>query len=403
MESSEVKFPLYAKVSLTLISLSIIFTVLYYGQHIIIPLLLSLLFAILLRPLVVVFNKKLKFPHVIAVLVAVTIFVVFVSAIVFFISWQVSDITHDWNKIKHNISLHYEHLQHWIKQRYHLSYNKQESYIQQVRDESRNGNSELMSNTISSFTDTLLNTILIPIYTFLILLYKNLFIKFLSKIVQKSKEHILEDILTQIKTVVQSYIVGLLIEMGIVGTLTTIGLMLLGVEYAVLLGVITALLNLIPYIGILVASVITVLATLVNSSELTVVLGVLGLSVFVQFIDNNILVPKIIGNKVRINALVSIVGVIIGGALAGIAGMFLAIPMIAILKVIFDRIDALSPWGYLMGDDLPKTYKWHRFVLPNFSEGNYTEESQLENSQEIPEKNSIENMPDPHKEGINKN
>lgn len=403
MESSEVKFPLYAKVSLTLISLSIIFTVLYYGQHIIIPLLLSLLFAILLRPLVVVFNKKLKFPHVIAVLVAVTIFVVFVSAIVFFISWQVSDITHDWNKIKHNISLHYEHLQHWIKQRYHLSYNKQESYIQQVRDESRNGNSELMSNTISSFTDTLLNTILIPIYTFLILLYKNLFIKFLSKIVQKSKEHILEDILTQIKTVVQSYIVGLLIEMGIVGTLTTIGLMLLGVEYAVLLGVITALLNLIPYIGILVASVITVLATLVNSSELSVVLGVLGLSVFVQFIDNNILVPKIIGNKVRINALVSIVGVIIGGALAGIAGMFLAIPMIAILKVIFDRIDALSPWGYLMGDDLPKTYKWHRFVLPNFSEGNYTEESQLENSQGIPEKNSIENMPDPHKEGINKN
>ncbi len=397
MDPSDVKFPLYAKVSLTLISLSIILTTLYFGQHILIPLLLSLLFAILLRPLVVVFNKKLKFPHVIAVLVAVILFVIFVSAIIFFISWQISDITHDWNKIKHNISLHYEHLQHWIKQRYNLSYNKQESYIQQVRNESINGNSELMSNTLSSFTDTLLNTVLIPIYTFLILLYKNLFIKFLSKIVRKSKEHILEDILTQIKTVVQSYIVGLLIEMGVVGTLTTTGLMLLGVEYAVLLGVITALLNLIPYIGILVASVVTVLATLVNSSELSVVMGVLALSVLVQFIDNNILVPKIIGNKVRINALVSIVGVIIGGAIAGIAGMFLAIPMIAILKVIFDRIEVLSPWGFLMGDNLPKTYKWHRFELPDFSQGNSAEES----LPEIPEKNIIENTPDPHKENIN--
>lgn len=402
MESSDVKFPLYAKVSLTLISLAVIVTALYIGQHILIPLLLSLLFAILLRPLVVFLNKKLKFPHVIAVLVSVTLFVVFVSGIVFFISWQVSDITHDWNKIKHNVSLHYEHLQNWVKQRYHLSYNKQERYIQQVKDESMNGNSEFMSSTLSSFTDTLLNAILIPIYTFLILLYRNLFIKFLSKIVHKSKEHILEDILTQIKTVVQSYIVGLLIEMGVVGTLTTVGLMLLGVEYAVLLGVITAILNLIPYIGILVASVVAVLATLVNSSDLSVVIGVLALSVFVQFIDNNILVPKIIGNKVRINALVSIVGVIIGGALAGIAGMFLAIPMIAILKVIFDRIDALSPWGYLMGDDLPKTYKWHRFVLPDFSQGNYTDESRLETSPGIPEKNSIENMPDPHKEDINK-
>lgn len=392
-EQPSIKLPLYAKVSLILMSLCIILTSLYLGNHILIPLLLSLLFAILLRPLVVFFNKKLKFPHVIAVLTAVILFVIFVAGIIFFISWQVSDITHDWNKIKHNISVHYEHLQHWIKQRYHLSYNKQEKYIQQVREESINGNSELMSNTLSSFTDTLLNTILIPIYTFLILLYRNLFIKFLSKMVPKSKEHILKDILTQIKTVIQSYIVGLLIEMGIVGTLTTVGLMLLGVEYAVLLGVITAILNLIPYIGILVALVVTILATLVNSSELSVIMGAIVLSVFVQFIDNNILVPKIIGNKVRINALVSIVGVIIGGAIAGVAGMFLAIPMIAILKVIFDRIEALSPWGFLMGDELPKTYKWRNLQLTDFSQGNNREDE----PSKINENNLSENVPDPNK------
>lgn len=374
MNLSTIKFPLYAKLAFVLISLSIITLTLYFGKHILIPLLLSLLFAILLRPVVIFLNVKLKLPHVIAALISVALFVICVSAIILFISWQVSDITNDWKKITHNISVHYEHIQHWIKQRYHLSYNKQDNYIQQVRNESINGDSELISNTLNSFTDTLLNTILIPIYTFLILLYRNLFIKFLSKLVRKKNEHTLHSILSQIKTVVQSYIVGLLIEMGVVGVLTTVGLMLLGVEYAILLGVITAILNLIPYIGILIAAIVSILATLVNSSELSAIIGVILLNVVVQFIDNNILVPRIVGNKVRINALVSMVGVVIGGSLAGIAGMFLAIPLIAILKVIFDRIELLSPWGYLMGDDLPKTYTWNKLLLPDYNQGNYSEQ-----------------------------
>lgn len=369
MKLHNIKFPIYAKLTFILISLCIITITIYFGKHILIPLLLSLLFAILLRPIVNFFNTKLKFPHVIAVLVAVVLFVIFFSAIILFISWQVSDITDDWKKITNNISIHYEHLQHWVKQHYHLSYNKQDKYIQQVKNESISGDSDLISNTLNSFTDTLFNTILVPIYTFLILLYRTLFIKFLTKIVQKRNEATLHEILKQIKTVIQSYIVGLLIEMGIVGVLTTLGLMFLGVEYAILLGVITAMLNLIPYIGILLAAVISILATLVNSSEISIILGVILLNIIVQLIDNNILVPRIVGNKVRINALVSMVGVVLGGAIAGVAGMFLAIPLIAILKVIFDRIKILSPWGYLMGDDLPKTYTWNRIELPDFSQG----------------------------------
>ena len=269
------RFPIYAKLTFILISLCIITVALYFGKNILIPLLLSFLFAILLRPLVIFLNAKLKFPHVIAVLLSVMLFVIFVSAIILFISWQVSDITNDWNKIRNNLSIHYEHIQHWVKQHYHLSYNKQESYIQKVRNESINSDSDLISNTLSSFTDTILNTILVPIYTFLILLYRNLLIKFLSKIVHKNNQYVLQDILEQIKTVVQSYIVGLLIEMGIIGALTTTGLMLLGVEYAILLGVITAILNLIPYIGILVAAVVSVLAALVNSTELSILVGVI--------------------------------------------------------------------------------------------------------------------------------
>jgi len=372
MESPVIHSP-YIKLACILISLSLIVLTLYYGQDILFPLFLSLLFAILLRPLVVFFDKKCRLPHVIAVLISVILFVVFIATIIFFISWQISDITDDWNKIKHNLSVHFEHFQRWIKKSYHVSYNKQQNYINHVTVDTWSGEGNYMGKTLSSFTDVIINLILIPIYTFLILLYRNLFIKFLSKLVGPEKEHTLKDILVNVKSIVQSYIVGLFIQMGIVGILTTAGMMYLGVEYAVLLGAITAILNLIPYIGILVAAIIAILATLVNSTDASVILGVIAVIAAVQFIDNNILVPKIVGNKVRINALLSMVGVIIGGTIAGIAGMFLAIPLIAILKVIFDRIESLAPWGFLMGDDLPKTFKWHKIKLPDFNHGNVSD------------------------------
>ncbi|MDP1744581.1 MAG: AI-2E family transporter [Bacteroidota bacterium] len=353
MKSPTLTLPLYAKFAFILLSLSIITVTLFYGQSILIPLVLALLFSILLRPVEVFLNKKFKFPRVIAALTSVILAIIVISAIILFISWQVSDITDDWVKIKHNFSIHYERLQHWVSQRYHVSYNKQQSYINQVAQGTLTGDSELIGNTLNSFTGTLLNMVLIPIYTFLMLLYRELFIQFLSKIVHKKNEHTLAEILTQVKTVVQRYIVGLLIEMGIVGILTTVGLMILGVQYAVLLGAITAILNLVPYIGILAAGIISIIATLGNSTDVSLMLGIIITNAVVQLIDNNVVAPNIVGNNVRINALATMVGVIAGGVIWGIPGMILSIPLTAIIKVIFDHIEPLKPWGFLLGNNAP--------------------------------------------------
>ena len=232
-----------------------------------------------------------------------------------------------------------------------------------------------------SFSDTLLNAILIPIYIFLILLYKSLFVKFFEKLVSQDNKAKLFDILEQIKVVVKSYIVGLILEMIFISVLTSVGLMIIGVKYAILLGVITGLLNIIPYIGILVAGILTIVATLTGSADLSIIVGVIIVNVIVQLIDNNLLVPLIVSSKVKINALASIVGIIIGGAMAGISGMFLAIPIIAILKVIFDRIESLKPWGYLMGDTLPKTYEWRNIKFTRYDFDNFTDTTP--NSNEI--------------------
>lgn len=351
-----IKFPPYAKPALVLLSLIIIFTIIYVGQSVLVPLLLSLLFAILLRPIAAFLNRKLRFPHVIAVLVSVVLFVVFVTGIVLLVSWQIADMTDDWNKIKTNLSSHFHHAQQWVKSHFHVSYSKQENYIEHIKQETLKNDSQIMGDTLTSFTDTLINIVLIPVYTFLILLYRSLFVKFLYEVVAKKNWSSLYNILCQVRTVVQSYLVGLLIEMGLVATLTTVGFMIIGIEYAILLGLITALLNLIPYIGILVAGLISILATLGSSGDISLIVGIIVTNSVVQLIDNNLIVPKIVGNKVCINALATMVGVIAGGTIAGVPGMILSIPLIAIIKVVFDHVGPLKPWGLLMGNSVPESY-----------------------------------------------
>ena len=159
--------------------------------------------------------------------------------------------------------------------------------------------------------------------------------------------------------------VGLLLEALVVAAMNSIALMLLGVDYAILLGVIGGLLNMLPYIGGLVAIALPVIIASVTKDGFTTQLGVIGAYTLIQFIDNNFLVPFLVSSRVKINAFFSIVVVLLGGAVWGIAGMFLSIPFVAILKIIFDRLPEMKPWGKLLGDNVPTRHKgeiWMRRI-----------------------------------------
>jgi predicted PurR-regulated permease PerM len=329
--------------------------------------LLALLFAIMLRPVVSFLNKRLRFPHLIAAMFAIILFVMIFLGVFYFISIQVTDMVNDWGKIKTNFLYHIEHFQRIIRDNLHLSKREQNEFINKAAKDGMNSGKEMVGSTLNSFADILLNATLVPIYAFLFLYYQNHFVTFLRKLFKPEHHKKLQQILVQIKEAVQGYVVGLLFEMIAVSVLTTIGLYLIGVQYYILLGIITGILNLVPYIGILFAGALSIVVSLSGSTELSIALGVIIVNIVVQFIDNNILVPLFVNSKVQINALVSIVAIIIGNVLGGITGMFLAIPIVAIIKVIFDRIDTLEPWGYLFGDDLPKTTEWHKIKLPSYN------------------------------------
>jgi len=146
---------------------------------------------------------------------------------------------------------------------------------------------------------------------------------------------------------------GLMIETAIVCILNSVALMIIGVPSAIVIGVIGGILNILPYIGGVVAIALPVLMVTITREGYTGQLMVIGAYAVIQFIDNNILVPRIVSKKVQINALMSIIVVLLGGLLWGIPGMFLAIPFIGVLKIIFDRIEDMKPWGRLLGDEIP--------------------------------------------------
>ena len=340
------------------ISLIGITYILYMGKSVLIPILMAFLIAVLLLPIVQFLNLKLRFPNVLSSTIAVLLFVSLIVGILAFISYEISDIADDFAEIRRNIDIFIVDIQRYIRANFQVSLWEQRKYIEDVTQDSVKKGKETIGTTLMSVTDTLLDLALIPIYTFLILLYKTHFVLFLAKLFRKEYHVKLQEILTQIKGSVQSYISGLIFEMIAVAALTSIGLYFIGVKYAILLGIITGILNLVPYLGILAAGILTILSSLTGTPELSLILGVIIVNILVQIIDNNILVPLIINTKVQINAFVSIVGIIIGGQIGGIAGMFLAIPLLAILKIVFDRIESAEPWGYLMGDNMPKVFIW---------------------------------------------
>jgi predicted PurR-regulated permease PerM len=163
--------------------------------------------------------------------------------------------------------------------------------------------------------------------------------------------------------------VGLMMETAIVCTLNSIALLVIGVPNAIVIGVIGGLLNVLPYIGGVLAILLPVLMSLITTNSFSPILAIVVSYTVIQFIDNNFLVPRIVSSKVQINALMSIVAVLLGNLLWGIPGMFLSIPFIAVLKIIFDRVDDLKPWGRLLGDEVPQEHigvewqkRWNRIL-----------------------------------------
>jgi len=325
---------------------------LHISQAIVVPIIYSLLLAVMLNPLMNFF-LRLGLGRAVSVTITLLIAIIVTSGICFFLISQANLFSESVPKLADKMQDLLHELISWISQTFHVSTDNVNQWITKTKTDLLNHSGAAIGQTLTTVGGVMIVVFLIPVYIFMILYYQPLLMEFFRQLFGKNNFTDVSEILGQIKTIIQNYLVGLLIEAVIVATLNSIALLAIGIEYAILFGVIGAILNVIPYIGGIIAVALPMFMALASEETLTAPLLVLIAYIVIQFIDNHYIIPKIVASKVKLNALVSIVVVLAGDALWGIPGMFLSIPLTAVIKVIFDRWDSLKPWGYLLGDVMP--------------------------------------------------
>jgi putative permease len=341
--------PFYTKLAMVLISAICLFYIAILGQSILAPLLFALLFSVLLLPIAGFLETKLRLHRSLAAILCVLLLMISIAFIIYIVVSQVSSLSENWPQFKLQLLTSLNELQEWIAMKFHLNMKRQNNYVNNAAAQLLTSGPSMISSTLLSVSSVLLFVVLSMIDTFFLLFYRRLLMKFLIGVFREENSAAVYDIIAQVQIRIRQYIKGLLLEMVIVSTVCCLALWIMGVNYPVLLGLLTGLLNLIPYIGIFISLLLSSLVTFATAGVGKILLVIITLF-GIHLVDANLLLPMIVGAKVRLNGLITIMGVIVGGSVWGITGAFLAIPVIAILKIVFDRIESLQPWGLLLGD-----------------------------------------------------
>ena len=360
MTDERLKLPGYAKASIFVIGLIALLAILYLAKGIIIPVVFAVIIAIVLHP-VVNFFVGMRINRVIAI--AITLFLTFLVLGAFGLLFfsQASRFSESWPVLIDKLTEIFNQTINWASGYFDINAHKIHEWFINAKVELINSSSAAIGKTLITVGNLVIVLFLVPVYTIMLLFYHPILIEFIHRIFSASNQSQVSQIVTQTKTVIQRYLIGLVIEAVIVATLNSVALLLLGIEYAILLGIIGALLNVIPYIGGIISVAIFMVVALVTKSPVYLIYIIVIYSI-IQFMDNHYIVPKIVASKVKINALFAIIVVIAGNALWGIPGMFLSIPLLAIVKLICDHIEPLKPWGFLLGDTMPPLIKLKPFI-----------------------------------------
>ena len=353
------------KRSIELLGLCALGVIIIAGKSILMPLLIALFIAILLLP-ILRWLRRHRVPEILAISICLVSVLLLVGGTTAFLSYQIGGLVSDMDAIKANVNVHWNNVSGWLTNKLHFSTHQQLLMIDKQAAKLENNTEGYLQGAFASLGNTFIFIGLLPVYIFFILFYRKMLFRFILLWFSQEKHSLVTETVQDMEVIIKHYLTGLLIQIGYLTILVGGILLLFGIKHAILIGVTFAILNLVPYLGPLVGNLIGVILTMTSSQniwQIWVVLIVIGV---VQFIDNNILMPIVVGNRVKVNALASIVGIVIGGTMVGVSGMFISIPVMAVLKIVFDKSDSLRQWGLLIGDDRPSKKP---IIVPYFKQG----------------------------------
>ena len=359
----------------SLLAIVLIIFILWSTQTVVIPLLFSIILSVMVFPIARFmerFGVNRIFSTILSLLIAILIF----AGLSYLIVMQVIDISKDAATITVKFEKLFNEILNWITQTFNISQNELSSKAMKELESAMSTISKFAMNFFSSFGSVLTAGVLVPIFAFFFLYYRDFFKTFFFKAFKSTPKEKVDETLCKMYDALQNYMVGQLTVMTIVAILNTIGLYFIGIDYAWFFGVLASLLMILPYVGIAIGSIFPAIFALATMDSPYYALGIVGWFQFVQFLEGNFITPNIVGGKVSLNPMVSMLAIILGGMLFGFAGFILALPIAAILKVVFDSIPQLESFGYLLGD-------------PEIENKKIKEEEKIDSSEEIEEDNIL--------------
>lgn len=353
----ELKIPPYIRtVFIGMLIIMIIFFMIM-AKDLLVPLLISGYMAMLLTSSCNWLERH-KIPRSVSAAICLLIFIAVVGGILLFIYLQVRGFTNDvGGDLGDKINTFVITANKWSKDTFGFDLGMPNGFEMKKAVAIVGPQDVTPTQMIFSTLNTISNIVLLPVFIFFLLIYRDHLAVFVTKVFARQNNGFLLAKLTSIRKIVHAYIMGAGKVMCILAVVNTGVLLALGIKHAIFFGVLAGMLNIIPYLGPTLGAVLPFLFALVTKDSLFYPFAVVGSLVFIQILEGSFLTPKITGSNVNLNALVTFIGLLVGGAIWGIVGMILIIPTIAIMKQLFELSPATKPYAYLFGEEDSNWFK----------------------------------------------
>jgi len=322
---------------------------LYSMEEFLVPVLYAALLSMLFLPLCKFLERK-KLPKVAAILVCLLVIVVCVFGVLVLFYWQIAVLGEDIPLFKQKAWDKMRDLEHFIESVTHITVYQQSQWVKSNYSQMIAVSADVVKELLLGLSSGLEVFLIVILYVFFFMLLRRRLMVFILKLFPQHRHAKVAEVIKKTQNVTRHYMSGQLQVLVIVGLMNWVGFMFLGVKQAFFWGMLRGLLNIIPYVGAVLGGIFPLLSAMTYNDGIIYPLGVVAVVLVTQIIQDNYLIPKIIGSHIKINPLATIMVIFAGGMLWGLNGMVLFLPLLGILKIICDNVTVLKPLGYLLGE-----------------------------------------------------
>ena len=324
--------------------------ILFFGRDIFIPISFALLISFVLYPICRWLEGK-KVGRLTAILISITFLIILGVLLFALLINQFVAFVHEWPGVQAKLSSTLQNFSDYLVTSFGITKEQQQNIVSSLSDNSGGNIMQVVKTTISASAFSIVMLILIPVYVVLILYYRTYWMKILHRLFPRERNGSLEEIVSLTIDAYYNFIKGMAVVYLVVGSLNSIGLLLLGVPHAILFGFITSILTFIPYVGIIVGSLLPITMAWVTYDSIWYPVGIVGIFMFVQYLEANVIFPIAVSRRLNVNTFVMLLAIFVGGLLWGVAGMILFVPFIGIVKLIADHNPKWKTLSMVLGMD----------------------------------------------------